>query len=65
MISPGDCLISKEPRDANRTFRVLAVYPAEQYGLRKTTVVCSSKGKITHFGLDRMSDVSRFEKWNP
>lgn len=64
MIQPGEAYECREKREMGRTVRVLAVYPAEKYGLKKSSVVVSSHGKVTVFDLNRMTDTSRFVKVN-
>lgn len=65
MIKARSILVSKEPRDANRTLEVLAVFPAELFNLKKTYAVCSSRGRITTFDVERLMDPSRFEVLRP
>lgn len=62
MIEAGEAYECKEPREMGRVVRVMAVYPAEQYGLKKSSVVVSSRGKVSVFDLNRMTDESRFRK---
>ena len=62
MIQPGTWLRSKEPREEGRGVKVLAVYkPDAVPGLRKSFATVYSKGRVSVFSLDRLTDPSRFE----
>ena len=63
MINIGDWLISKEPREGNRAVKVLGVYrPSDEHGLTKSYATVLSRGRVSVFSLDRLTDESRFEK---
>lgn len=62
MIRTGDVLESKEPRDMGRTCRVLGVYRAAEYlGLKQDYATIMSRGRVSVFSLERLTDPSRFE----
>lgn len=62
MIQPGTWLRCKEPREEGRGVKVLAVYePASLEGLKKPFATVYSRGRVSVFSLDRLTDPSRFE----
>lgn len=62
MIQSGEAYECLEPRESGRTVRVQLVMPADLYGLKKSSVLVTSRGKATVFDLNRMLDKSRFRK---
>lgn len=67
MIQPGQWLECLEVRELGRMVKVLDVFkPGDDRtpGLQKATAVVYSRGKITHFELDRVMDPSRFRVKN-
>lgn len=63
MILPGEWLRCKEPREENRAVKVLAVYvPGQEPGLTKPYATVLSRGRVSVFSLDRLTDPSRFER---